>query len=453
MVEAIANGVEDFLIDGLSFKLKAGASYITQRRQSTFHPSGSNVYRAEQGTKLIKIQLNGDSWLDPATVRIMFALENNDPDPTHLLRNVSGPWAFFRRMRILCGGQIIEDIDNYNRTHEMISMMYSDERRDNDDIEGFEQRIKDPAFEGIEAEVYTGILGNNKKVVGFKLLAGIFEQTKYLPLRYCPIVIELELVNSKYEPILKPYQGNDGSEIHINNTSDDWTISDVQLKCDLCTLDNALDNEYAQHLLEGKALPINYNTYVSQNQAISGTNISINVSRALSRLKTIFISFVHTRSIANNLIVKEFNNFYHPMIEKGVYDSTSELEYQIQIGSKLYPEYPVKSLSEAFSKLKQCVYGADNTFHSISFTAKQYRQDAFIIGIDTEKVPGAGFTGLNTKSGDLITIKVKAQQVRGALEPRDGAGIFSDEMPTNMFITLFSDNIMEIRDTGVSVYD
>ena len=214
MVEAIANGVEDFLIDGLSFKLKAGASYITQRRQSTFHPSGSNVYRAEQGTKLIKIQLNGDSWLDPATVRIMFALENNDPNTDHLLRNISGPWSFFRRLRILCGGQIIEDIDNYNRTHEMISMMYSDERRDNDDIEGFEQRIKDPEFDGIDADVYTGIFGNNKKVVGFKLLAGIFEQTKYLPLRYCPIVIELELVNSKYEPILKPYPGNDGSEIH-----------------------------------------------------------------------------------------------------------------------------------------------------------------------------------------------------------------------------------------------
>ena len=301
----------------------------------------------------------------------MFALENNDTDKTRFLRNVSGPWSFFRRMRILCGGQIIEDIDNYNRTHEMISMMYSDERRDNDDIEGFEQRMKDPEFEGIEADVYTGILGNNKKVVGFKLLAGIFEQTKYLPLRYCPIVIELELVNSKYEPILKPYQGNDGSGINVLNTSVEWTISDVQLKCDLCTLDNALDNEYAQHLLEGKALPINYNTYVSQNQAISGTNISINVSRALSRLKTIFISFVHSRSIALNMHVKEFNNFYHPMIEKGVYDSTSELEYQIQIGSKLYPEYPVKSLSEAFSKLKQCVYGADNTFHSISFTAKQ----------------------------------------------------------------------------------
>jgi hypothetical protein len=452
MVEAIANGVEDFLIDGLSYKLKSGASYITQRRQSTFHPSGSNVYKAEQGTKLIKIQLNGDSWLDPSTVRIMFALENNDPVKSHLLRNISGPWCFFRRMRILCGGQIIEDIDNYNRTHEMMSLMYSDERRDNDDIEGFGQRIKDPDQGVLDAAVYTGVFGNNKRVVGFKLLAGIFEQTKYLPLRYCPIVIELELVNSKYEPIIKPL-ANDGPQVHVENTSIDWTISDVQLKCDLCTLDNALDNEYAQHLLEGKALPINYNTFVTQNQAISGTNVSINVSRALSRLKTIFITFLHSDSAANSQVSKEFNGFYHPMSEKGgPYDSTGELEYQIQIGSKLYPEYPVRSLSEAFSKLKQCVYGADNNFHSISFTAKQYQKDTFIIGIDTEKVPGAGFTGLNTKSGDLITIKVKAQQVRG-----DGvgteSGILSSEMPTNMFITLFSDNIMEIRDTGVSVYD
>jgi len=451
MVEAIANGVEDFLIDGLSYKLKAGASYITQRRQATFHPSGSNVYKPEQGTKLIKIQLNGDSWLDPASVRIMFALENNDPNKAHLLRNISGPWGFFRRMRILCGGQIIEDIDNYNRTHEMMSLMYSDERRDNDDIEGFGQRIKDPAQEVVDATTYKGIYGNSKRVVGFKLLAGIFEQTKYLPLRYCPIVIELELVNSKYEPIIKPGPGT-GSQINESNTSEEWTISDVQLKCDLCTLDNALDNEYAQHLLEGKALPINYNTFVTQNQAISGTNISINVSRALSRLKTIFITFLHTNTLAVSTISKEFNNFYHPMNDKGSYDSSAELEYQVQIGSKLYPEYPVRSLSEAFCKLKQCVYGADNTFHSISFTARQYEADTFIIGIDTEKVPGAGFTGLNTKSGDLITIKVKAQQVRasgGGTEP----GILSSEMPTNMFITLFSDNIMEIRDTGVSVYD
>ena len=117
MVEAVANSVEDYLIDGLSFKLGNGASYITRRRQVTFHPSGSNIYKSESGTKLIKIVMNGDSWLDPASVRLQFALRNNGTDDKRL-RPLSGPWCFFRRIRILCGGQLIEDFD-YNRTHEM----------------------------------------------------------------------------------------------------------------------------------------------------------------------------------------------------------------------------------------------------------------------------------------------------------------------------------------------
>ena len=40
-------------------------------------------------------------------------------------------------MRILCAGQIIEDIDNYNRLHEMYHMMKPIEKRTNDGIEGF----------------------------------------------------------------------------------------------------------------------------------------------------------------------------------------------------------------------------------------------------------------------------------------------------------------------------
>ena len=61
MVEAIANGIEDRLIDGLSFKLAPGASYITDRRSVSFHPQGSNIYSSTSGTKLIRIVLTGDS--------------------------------------------------------------------------------------------------------------------------------------------------------------------------------------------------------------------------------------------------------------------------------------------------------------------------------------------------------------------------------------------------------
>ena len=53
------------------------------------------------------------------------------------------------------------------------------------------------------------------------------------------------------------------------------------------------------------------------------------------------------------------------------HDATKELEYQLQIGSKLYPEYPVQSLSEAFAQLRKTVKDSRSDFHWMSMTAKQ----------------------------------------------------------------------------------
>ena len=82
-------------------------------------------------------------------------------------------------------------------------------------------------------------------------------------------------------------------------------------------------------------------------------------------------------------------------------------------------------------------------FHSLDITGAQYRDYKFIAAIDTEKVLEAGFTGLNTRAGDLMTIKVK---------PVDASGM-ADTKPTKFFTALHSDNILEVRDTGVTVFD
>ncbi len=73
MVEAIANGIEDKLIDGLSFKMNLGASYFVDRRSITYHPQGSNIYKPSSGKKIIRILLTGDNWLDTSTFRILLA--------------------------------------------------------------------------------------------------------------------------------------------------------------------------------------------------------------------------------------------------------------------------------------------------------------------------------------------------------------------------------------------
>ncbi len=57
MAGAIAHGIEDKRIDGLSFKMNLGASYVVDRRSVTYHPQGPNIYKTESGTKLIRILL------------------------------------------------------------------------------------------------------------------------------------------------------------------------------------------------------------------------------------------------------------------------------------------------------------------------------------------------------------------------------------------------------------
>ena len=85
-METVSNSIEDKLLDGLSYKLDATASYITDRKSCTFWAVGSNVYAPNAGTKVIKLVLNGEGWLDPSTVKIQFDLVNKS---ANLLRTIS----------------------------------------------------------------------------------------------------------------------------------------------------------------------------------------------------------------------------------------------------------------------------------------------------------------------------------------------------------------------------
>ena len=101
MVEAMANSVEYYLIDGLNFKLSPGASYVTNRRSCTWYTSGAQTYVSGQGARVIRLQLNGDGWLDPSTIRVLFTIKNNASTAGMYLRPIGGPWHWFRRLRCL----------------------------------------------------------------------------------------------------------------------------------------------------------------------------------------------------------------------------------------------------------------------------------------------------------------------------------------------------------------
>ena len=110
MVDAMAASAEDYLIDSVSFKLPSTASYVIDRRSVSFWPSGANEYASGTGSKVIRMNLTGDGWLDPSTVRVIYTLQNNNGTAAKLLRPISGPWSFFRRLRCTVGGAIVDDI-------------------------------------------------------------------------------------------------------------------------------------------------------------------------------------------------------------------------------------------------------------------------------------------------------------------------------------------------------
>ena len=117
-----------------------GASYVTDRRSVSFFPQGSNIYKPQTGTKVIKIALTGTGeWLDPSTLQLQFKLENTG-GANKALYVVGQPHTFFRRARLMCGGTVVEDIDQYNRVHEMLSVLSGKFNRDMDDVSSVSKR-------------------------------------------------------------------------------------------------------------------------------------------------------------------------------------------------------------------------------------------------------------------------------------------------------------------------
>jgi hypothetical protein len=316
---------------------------------------------------------------------------------------------------------------------------------------------------------FISVAPGQSKTVSFKPLSGLLNCGKLLPLRYAPITIELELTQNFSDCIMAT--DDPGCSVitteaaatasgQSKNTSTNWQIQNPRCLVDICTLDNSLQNEYAQLLLSGKSLPINYSSYVNQMQSITGTSPAINITRALSRLKSVFVTFDKIEvSPINGLPVgqgvgasnghlalwkRSWNDFYHPMTNsnKAAYDQNYEMAYQLIVGSKCFPDFAMSSLQEQFYQLRKCMGTESSNFHSLDITPKQYRNHTHIVAFDTEKNLGSAFTGLNIKQGSLINLKIK---------PVGNAA--SATMADTVYVCLHFDSILSIRDSGVEIFE
>ena len=94
------------------------------------------------------------------------------------------------------------------------------------------------------------------------------------------LVMEFEIVGGAGDAIIVPTgtpvstDPNVPSPFPTATTSTSWQIEDCRIVGDIVSLDSAPQNSYAQHVLGGKALLINYPTYIYQCFNLAPVKIS-----------------------------------------------------------------------------------------------------------------------------------------------------------------------------------
>jgi hypothetical protein len=79
-----------------------------------------------------------------------------------------------------------------------------------------------------------------------------------------------------------------------------------------------------------------------------------------------------------------------------------------------------------------------HSLHAVDITGHAYRSNEFVCGIDCEKMLGLTFTGQNTKTA-LMTVKLPT--------------VSGDYLAIRMHIVLVSEQVIEVGDSGITVYD
>ena len=358
-MDTIVSEANDAMINQLNFGLPETSQYITDRRFVNYFPSGSNIYSSSGGgNKNIRFYISaGDTnqYLDLSSIRLFANVKNTDTtDRAKFLRPLGGLHAFFERYRATVGGQLIQDIIEYNRHCELYKSFKSKDVNEMDDIESSANPSWDDDYhryanglnnflnpdsvvtDGAAAtqgktngagtvadprgvinvnlaadhnewgrigfrhtrHSLSGIPSNGQMRLGHKPCCGLLESNYYLPLRFAPLELEFTIVSDSNEPVVVP-EGNGTTETDKNgyyfqggNTSVLWEINNVIVRAEVITLDNTVDNNITKHLLEGQSLKLIVPQYhtLSQTFNAGGGEINMNIVKSASKLSTAFVT-------------------------------------------------------------------------------------------------------------------------------------------------------------------
>jgi hypothetical protein len=465
MEARIATGTNDTLLKALDFDLEDVADYIIERQTATFQSQGNLTYSSKSG-RLVRFVLSDNAmFLDPSSVRLSYTLINKATGGTAAQRTLTllGPQSLFYRLRILMNSTLVEDITWYHRVTTMYDRLMPSTRR-------IENLLENPWTQPLPGQADDADKCKRKVVHG--LAAGLFNSNeRMLWLKVAPLQIELELVGNALDAV----ESTDPA------VAADWELQDVRLLGDVVYCTSEFVDNFSRSLLKSIPLPIAITTYAVQKVGFSlqgGKAFTVNINRALTRLKSIWWTMEPEYNAANNPLpalaapsavpstapfvlgsyygtvtgadadaakkrYKEANLFYHPL--KGTIDDDSKdtLEWRIQIGGRFFPTLPVKGIRESAWFLHKALGMSYRGMCDLPI--RDYASISFVGAYSFEKAvncagEGASYSGESTIQGQQISLIVT-----------NIPDIGSPNSPNSVTVVLAHDEIINLRQEGCEV--
>ena len=256
MEAILTSGSEDHLIEGLSFRPPSStAGYVLESRFVTFSAESGNRFDSIS-SKVIRFRLADHGFLESSSVRLALTLQNKgDQSITPCGQTMS----LFRRARLFAASQLVEDRVELASETAITDRLKDGLRRMNDSIEQH-------PHDAFNANTFTQIgAGKSRRLIA-PTCFGTLNQDKWIPLHLVSggIILEFEL---------------DDADTAFNESGVSYEITDVKIFATLHTIDSALANSYASHVLKCNPLHLHYTSVVSSRHLVTSANFTISLVR------------------------------------------------------------------------------------------------------------------------------------------------------------------------------
>ena len=226
-----------------------------------------------------------------------------------------------------------------------------------------------------------------------------------------------------------------------------WDVSDCSMLASCIAVNSTISAQYQNHLAQGLEMPISFTSVVGTRHVVTNQSFTLSLARSLTHLKQLFFVIVSTAQ--GKVEVKDFEiNCVGSTGADGAEGERISLArdaftWQVQLGSRRYPDFPVVGVAESYYRLTQSA-GIAGNLEDISLTPQAYvNGTGAVFGINFEKLGDqAAFSGVNSQ-GQVMTLTAS------------NAWPSTDATPRHVFCYQVFDSILNIRGLagGVDIVD